>query len=334
MYQPKFRITPHLLNLIEEIAVFREKIHNAPLQVPWVSKLQREARVLNTHSSTAIEGNPLTLAEVEQLASNPELLTGDELSKREVLNYFAALRFIDKNSKKSSLTKKDILHLHGIVGAKVVRQGGVGEYRKIQVRVGQHFPPHSKDVPRMMKELIDWVNKESKKWSPVISSAILHYQFEEIHPFGDGNGRVGRLLALWDLYRRGFDTHHIFSVDEFYWENRPLYYYSLDSVRRNRGDLTDWLEFATEGLHLTLERVLARIQTLPLGSVKEKLILRPKQEKLLQFLKEKGPLSPREIWDLLEVSKQGAMDLLHPLIKAGIVQKIGSKKSGKYTLGV
>jgi Fic family protein len=52
--------------------------------------------------------------------------------------------------------------------------------------------------------------------SPVLSSAILHYQFEWIHPFADGNGRTGRALALWELYRRGFDTHHIFSVDEYY----------------------------------------------------------------------------------------------------------------------
>ncbi len=82
-----------------------------------------------------------------------------------------------------------------------------------------------------MFELLEWWNRDSVKLSPVLSSAILHYRFEAIHPFADGNGRTGRALALWELYRRGFDTHHIFSVDEYYWENRPQYYAELDAVR-------------------------------------------------------------------------------------------------------
>ena len=70
--------------------------------------------------------------------------------------------------------------------------------------------------------------------SPILSSAIVHYQFETIHPFADGNGRTGRVLALWELYRRGFDSHHIFSVDEFYWEDRPRYYAALEEVQRKK----------------------------------------------------------------------------------------------------
>src|SRR4051812_40027719 len=77
---------------------------------------------------------------------------------------------------------------------------------------------------------------------------IIHHQFETIHPFADGNGRTGRALALWELYRRGFDSHHIFAVDEFYWEDRPRYYAALDAVRRESGDLTSWLEYSAEGL--------------------------------------------------------------------------------------
>lgn len=63
-----------------------------------------------------------------------------------------------------------------------------------------------------------------------------------MHPFADGNGRTGRALALWELYRRGFDSHDIFAVDEFSWENRPRYYAALDGVRRVGDDLTSWLE--------------------------------------------------------------------------------------------
>ena len=173
--------------------------------------------------------------------------------------------------------------------------------------------------------------REASQLSPVPSSAILHYRFEAIHPFADGNGRTGRALSLWELYRRGFDTHHIFSVDEYYWEDRPRYYAALTAVRREGEDLSGWLEYCAEGLRQTLERVWLRIQAFKVKSP-EKLVLRPKQERLLQLLRDHRSLAPTEIWEALEVSRQGAMDLLRPLIEAGLVEKIGTKKSGRYVL--
>ena len=183
-----------------------------------------------------------------------------------------------------------------------------------------------------MFELLEWWNKESAKLSPVLSSAILHYRFEAIHPFADGNGRTGRALALWELYRRGFDTHHIFSVDEFYWEDRPRYYAALDAVRREGETLTAWLEYCAEGLLMTLERVWTRAQKLSAQSKRKKLVLRPKQEQLLQMLRDQKSLTPRQIWDGLNISRQGALDLLRPLIKAGLVRRIGTRKTGRYIL--
>ena len=182
-----------------------------------------------------------------------------------------------------------------------------------------------------MFELLEWWEIESINLSPVLSSAILHYRFEAIHPFADGNGRTGRALALWELYRRGFDTHHIFSVDEYFWENRPRYYSELAAVRRAHEDLSHWLEYCAEGLQQTLESVWLRIQAFKVKSP-NKLVLRPKQERLLQLLRDHGSLAPKEIWEALEVSRQGAMDLLRPLIEAGVVEKLGTKKSGRYVL--
>ena len=140
-----------------------------------------------------------------------------------------------------------------------------------------------------------------------------------------------RALALWELYRRGFDTHHIFSVDEFYWEDRPRYYSELDAVRHDGDNLTGWLEYSAEGLSVTLERVWVRIQAAHPATGK-KLVLRPKQEQLLRLLSDHDSLSPAEIWKLLQVSRQGAMDLLRPLIESDIVEKVGGKKTGRYSL--
>jgi Fic family protein len=182
-----------------------------------------------------------------------------------------------------------------------------------------------------MFELLEWWNTASAGLSPVLSSAILHYRFEAIHPFADGNGRAGRALALWELYRRGFDTHHVFAVDEFYWEDRPRYYAELDAVRYRGEDLTNWLLYCAAGLHLTLERAWMRIQTFQVDS-SQKLVLRPRQEKLLHLLRDHGSLSPGEIWKALGISRQGAMDLLNPLLAAGLVEKTGGKKTGRYAL--
>lgn len=331
-YEPKFTITAHLLKIIEEIASFRERILEATVQVPWIPALQKDARVKNTHASTAIEGNPLSLEEVKILEEGGELFTRTKRSKQEVLNYFAALRFIEKNAAAKKITDKMLLKLHKIISTGVMDQGSPGEYRRIEVRVGNCLPPKAKEVPRLTKDLIEWWNERSKKWSPVISSAILHYRFEAIHPFADGNGRVGRALALWELYRRGFDTHHIFSVDEVYWENRPRYYRALDQVRRQNDDLTGWLEYAAETLHLTLENVLQRIDQLRLSGHKKTLVLTHRQERLLNLLREKRSMMPSEIWEALGISKQGALNLLNPLIKAGLIKRVGTRKSGKYML--
>jgi Fic family protein len=331
-YRPAFTITAALLASIEEIIALREKILSAPIQVAWIPALQKDSRVRNTHSSTAIEGNPLTLEQVRALEEGQPLMAVTERARREVLNYFAGLRFIERRANKKSLTHGNVLKLHAIIGGKVMEQGMAGRYRDIKVRVGRYLPPPPERVSGLMSEFLEWWNKEAAEWSPVITSAIVHHRFEEIHPFADGNGRTGRTLALWELYRRGFDTHHIFSVDEFYWEDRPRYYESLDAVGKSGGDLTGWLEYATQGLQLTLEKAWSRVQRIVAEAKSHRISLRPKQEKLLAMLRDHHSLTPRQIWDGLGVSKQGAVGLLKPLLEAGLIQRVGTKKSGRYML--
>ena len=330
-YQPRFQISPALLNRVEVIAVLRERIQGAAVQVSWVPALQKDSRARNAHSSTAIEGNPLTLEEVRAVEEGAPLPVPGRV-RREVTNYFAALRHIEKNAAKGRLTHDDVFRLHRIVAGDVMDQGEAGRYRDIRVRVGGYVPPPPEEVSSLMFELLEWWNTDSLSLSPVLSSAVVHHRFETIHPFADGNGRTGRALALWDLYRRGFDSHHIFSVDEFYWEDRPRYYAALLAVQKNGGDLTSWLEYCAEGLQQTMERVWQRIQQLTAARGKRKVVLRPRQEQLLHLLRLRGSLSPRELWGGLGVSKQGAMDLLRPLMRAGLVRRVGTLKNGRYIL--
>ncbi len=331
-FQPLFHISPLLLSEVEQVAALRERILAAAVEVPWIPALQKDTRVRNAHSSTAIEGNPLTLEQVRAIEEGREIPATAQRPRREVANYFAGLRFVEKNAKRIPITHTEILKLHRIMAGEVMDQGKAGEYRAIRVRVGNYIAPLPEKIEPMMSELLDWWNKHAATISPILSSAILHHQFETIHPFADGNGRVGRMLSLWELYRRGFDNHHIFSIDEFYWDDRPRYYAALKNVQQQNGDVTSWLEYCAEGLRTTLEQVWSRIQKLTANSGKARLVLRPRQEQLLHLLREHKSLTPRELWDAVGVSKQGALDLLRPLMKAGLVQRIGTKKTGRYVL--
>ncbi len=331
-FTPVYTITPVLLAQAEQVAALRERILVAAVQVPWIPALQKDTRIRNAHSSTAIEGNPLTLEQVRAIEEGREIPATAERPRREVANYFAGLRFVEKNAQRSAITHREVLRLHRIMAGEVMDQGTAGEYRTMRVRVGSYVAPPPERVQPMMLELLEWWNKHAAEISPILSSAIVHHQFETIHPFADGNGRTGRMLSLWELYRRGFDNHHIFSIDEFFWEDRSRYYAALEKVRQEGGDLTGWLEYSAEGLRVTLEQVWSRIQKLTAHAGEAKLVLRPKQEQLLHLLREHKALTPRQIWDGVGVSKQGALDLLRPLIKAGLVRRIGTKKTGRYIL--
>ncbi|BDS05066.1 cell division protein Fic [Oceaniferula spumae] len=330
-YQPQFSITPQLLASVEEIAALRERIQGAAIELSWIPALQKDTRTRNGHASTAIEGNPLTLEQVRSLEEGRELLASAKLHQREVTNYFAGLRYIEKNATLKKIRHQHLFELHRLLADSVMDQGTAGAYRTIHVQVGRHFPPHPDQVSPLMFELLQWWNDYAPSLSPILSSAILHYRFEDIHPFADGNGRTGRALALWELFRRGFDSHHIFSIDEYYWEDRPAYYAALAQVRDAGEDLTQWLEYSASGLRSTLERVWRRVLRFQSGQT-SKITLTPKQEHLLGLIADHGGLAPAEIWKLLNLSRQGAMNLINPLLDAGLIEKRGTAKSGKYHL--
>lgn len=97
-------------------------------------------------------------------------------------------------------------------------------------------------------------------------------------------------------------------------------------------ELTAWLEYCAEGLHATLERVWTRVQKFSARSRQKKFVLRPRQEQLLQLLRDRKSLTPQEVWAALGVTRQGAMKLIPPLLDAGLIRRVGTRKSGRYLL--
>ena len=128
-FQPAFNVSPRLLRELESIAGLRTRIASATIQVSWIPQLQKDSRQRGAHASTAIEGNPLTLPEVQALEAGGELPAHSERSRREVLNYFAALRFVEKQAKKQDITHEDLFRLHALLAKGVMDQGEAGRYR-------------------------------------------------------------------------------------------------------------------------------------------------------------------------------------------------------------
>lgn len=332
MYAPRFQAAPRVSKLLEDIARVREQLRSSLVKVSWVPSLVKDAMARAAWGSTAIEGCTLSLDAVKGLLEGKDAAGYPDRHVRMAQNYLDALTWMQKREKEKSLPEKDVLRLHAILSEGAVDEGPVGRYRTVDVRAGLHVCPSWKLVPGQTRDLLSWLNGPAKELPAVFSSAILHLRFAEIHPFRDGNGRVARALATWQLYRMGFDTLHVFALDEVLLENRALYIKNLQRVQVEGEDLEGWLEFMAKAVLETLERVQGRVQALgKLGA--EPLSLTARQETLLRVLRERGALGIRDIARALRVTAPGAHYALKPLLKNGIVKRVGAHKTSRYVLG-
>ncbi|MFH1454643.1 MAG: Fic family protein [Armatimonadota bacterium] len=331
MWKPNFKVNNRTLDLLEKIAELRSKIQTSSIKLAWMPSLVCDAIIRSTHGSTAIEGCTLSLEAIKLLFEGKKVSGYPEKHINMAKNYINAIQWITKNEKKSVVTEKDIMKLHKVIAEGAIDEGMPGEYRKVNVRAGIYYAPDWKKVPHLMKEMLDWLNNKSKELPAVFSSSLLHLQFVNIHPFRDGNGRCARALATWELYRRSFDTLHIFSLDEVLLENRDFYIKNLQKIQLEKYPLDAWLEFMSEAILETLERIYNRILSTGIGDGAN-ISLTLKQEKFLRILQERGMIGIRDIAKALGTTIPGAHYVLKPLIKHGIIERIGHHKSVKYTI--
>ena len=135
-----------------------------------------------------------------------------------------------------------------------------GKLRESNVRVGQHIAPDYSEIPSFFNkyELLYRVPNHATQAKQVIFALASHHRLMWIHSFLDGNGRTARVLAALILYLRGFDTNQFFCLDDYYDSDRPAYYKALQSVKPDTLDLTNWLEYFTEGVNISTETVKER----------------------------------------------------------------------------
>jgi len=336
MYIPEYRITPYLLNLIDEASRLRGSIEEAAVEVVFLPALQKEAKARATQSSTSIEGNPLSLNQVKALARG-EKIGAYHLHEKEAHNYLKALHWIEKNGDKP-ITEELIFNLHQMLTKNILDEKKCGKYKSKQnyivneKGVRTFTPPPPKETPGLVKQLIEWVNShEAQKLHSVLVCAIFHHRFVSIHPFSDGNGRAARLLGTFILYQRGFDTNNIFSLDDYFAGNRKRYYEKIEQSRELDNNLTFWIEYVAEGIVETLKATKKRIEDLQISS-KHKTLLSSKQEELVRVLRDNPPLYVSQIQADLKVTRARINQIIVPLIKSGIISTHGKGRATRYRL--
>ena len=346
MFRPNFTITNKILNHIADISASREVILNAPLLPKWEVKLRKEAILKMTHHSTSIEGNRLTMEEVNRLLRGEDIAAWEK-DKKEVLGYVKVLEYIDKLGEKGAdnITEDIILEIHRLNTRGILTDSEAGHYRKVEVAVVNGLgrvtfqPPEASQVPSLMHDFVAWLNgKEAKELYTVLVSGIAHYEFVRIHPFVDGNGRTARALATLILYLRGFDTKRFFALDDYYNEERSRYYAALQTVDPQTINITQWLEYFTEGVAVSMGRVKQAILDLSvdlrLKEQRGQIYLNDRQMKILKYLQTNPRITISEIQKMFDkkISRDTANRDLKPLLENKVVKRIGKGRAIYYEL--
>lgn len=345
MFKPNFRYTSRIVENLTQIAEARTIILNAPLIPKWEVSLRKEALIKNTHSSTSIEGNRMSLEQVTDLAHGRKVMATRK-DKQEVLNYIKALEKIPVFGKRKPFLSNDLLEIHKIVTKDTLENpNDEGVFRNRQVIVGNRLtgeiifmPPPTEQVPRLVDDFFEWFNSANvnEKLDPVIQAGITHYELVRIHPFIDGNGRTTRVMAALLLYRRGFDVKRFFALDDYYDHDRRAYYAALNRVDQKTLDITDWLEYFTGGVAVSIEAVKKKIigisKNIKVLKERGQIALTERQMKIVERIVERGNITNREIREMFGLSDEAVRKEISKLIEMGVLKSKGKGRSVHYVL--
>ena len=276
-------------------------------------KLHRENRVRTIHSSLAIEGNSLSLGEVTAVIEG-KMVAGKQTEIKEVKNAYEAY---DKIMTFDPYAIGDFLKAHQLMTDGLIKE--TGKFRGSDVGVfdgdvAVHIGARPQYLPQLMEELFGWA-KESEL-HPVLKSAILHYEIETIHPFADGNGRMGRLwqtllLAKWN------DIFAWIPMESVLYQNRPEYYQAIENARQ-ANESGVFIEFTLSALY---DIIAAQEKHQVRHEEKHQVQLSDTQIEVLKALK-KTTLSRKEIFAAIGMNGDSRSFKRHiePLLADGFIE--------------
>lgn len=277
-----------------------------PLSDTIVRKLRENLEINYTYNTNAIEGNTLTLQETRLVIREGITIGGKSLSEHlEAKNHPAAINYIDILVNKQ-LEEANILELHGILFLGFCE--GAGSYRngKVYIEGRDYMPPPAFEVPQLMAELLDWLRRNPDELRPIELAAIFHHRLVAIHPFDDGNGRVGRLLMNLVLIKNGYPLTVIKTVD------RRRYYDTL--IKADNGNPAPLFNFVARCVEQSLDIYLGAVEASKpenkLLTLAEAAKLTPYSQEYLSLLARKGSIGAVKVGRNWKITQNALTDYL------------------------
>ncbi|MDO5473824.1 MAG: Fic family protein [Phascolarctobacterium sp.] len=319
------------LTLLEGLAI---RIPNINL---FVSMYVRKEALL----SSQIEGTQATLDDI----FDPLLDNNINADVSDVINYIKATEFAVNRLKELPLCNRLVKEIHAVLLENVRGQEkNPGEFRRSQNWIGgqgstlktaRYIPPNLEDMENAMSDLEKYINADDGT-APLVKAALLHYQFETIHPFLDGNGRVGRLLITLFLLEKKVLTVPALYISYFLKRNRLEYYDRMMEVRKN-GDYEQWIKFFLQAFVESAEDAIATIDKLKALHEKSFAVLLtsiPKRQlenagKLFTYLEANPIIDITKTAQQLDLAYNTTSRLVSAFVKLGLLKQSNTKNKNK-----
>lgn len=315
MYTPSFTISSKAVNIIAEISALIER-YDIIIELNENLMLRKANRIKTIHSSLAIEGNNLSESEVIDIVNGKEVVA----PLKEIQEVKNAISTYNLYETLNPFSIDDLLKAHGVMmqtlslDAGRFRRGGVGVFEGENLI---HMAPPADRVPYLIKELFEWLNDSDDHI--LIKSCVFHYEFEFIHPFSDGNGRVGR---LWQSLILG-KLHSLFEylpIENMIYKNQQTYYDAIakSSAINDSGVFIDFM--LQEILNSLKNRYNTKSETKEI------------EEKILDIISSDIYITAKKISENLSISQRQVERVISDLKIRGVIERVGARKNGYWKI--
>ncbi len=317
----KYKLTSEILSLISQIEIQKTLLETIEVPDELVRNLQKRSLLKSSLFSAKIEGNTLEVSDLENL----DRFDPKERERIEIENILSGFLFIKA---RHTIDVGFILDLHRIVMKGLTDTPGF--FRKEpsaifnQSGFAVYIPPSPSQIQELVSRLISYIQKDINE-NVFIKSFLSHMCFEKIHPFLDGNGRVGRLLVWVILLKKGYSFNGLISIEEVLNERKEEYYAYLD-----KSDATSFIEFMLEAI---LDQSKKAFNELKNKEYKRQDLLLPRRKEILEIIRDHRIVSLDFLKRrFLRVSERMIRFDLKQLENEGYIVKLGATRGARYKI--
>lgn len=323
---PPFIITSKIVNLIakisEQVGSLNASLLNSSPQ------LRKQNRIKTIAGTLAIEGNQLTEEQITAIIEGQRVLG----SARELAEVAGAISAYDALPDLQPHKINDLLKAHNLMMSGILLDAGKFRNKAVGIHKGnkvQHIAPPTHQVSGLMADLVNWLKKSQDH--PLITSSVFHYEFEFIHPFTDGNGRLGRLWQTLILSK----WHPLFlalPLESVIKDNQQKYYQTLEQADKE-GNSVAFIEFMLLTISKTLEKNTQKNAPIN-ASINASINPTKTPDAVLMLIKDNPKITRKQIADTLQKDLRTIGRSIASLQKIGKLKRIGSNKSGHWQINL